>query len=133
VCVYVFFFVLCCCQEKCETESQADKKAESKAESESLRVKAESESHTLLHAALERIDQMERDQAAARQLQREIEAEDAAQVFLKKNTQNNTPLSFGAAYFRHFLRAEKRDGISAAPSWQRICMRSESVFLCAAR
>lgn len=54
-------------QEKSETESQVDKKAES-------------ESQTLLYAALERIDQMERDQAAARQLQREIEAEDAAQL-----------------------------------------------------
>jgi hypothetical protein len=101
VCVYVFFFVLCCCQEKCETESQADKKAESKAESESLRVKAESESHTLLHAALERIDQMERDQAAARQLQREIEAEDAAQVFLKKNTQQY-PSQFWRCIFSPF-------------------------------
>jgi len=65
------------CQEKSVTESQADKKAES-------------ESHTLLHAALERIDQMESDQAAARQLQREIEAEDAAQVFKKKITEKYT-------------------------------------------
>ena len=69
VCVCLFFLFFAACQEKSETESQADKKAES-------------ESHTLLHAALERIDQMERDQAAARQLQREIEAEDAAQVVL---------------------------------------------------